>query len=80
MQVPFFVQQHRLCVLTKMSVIIPGSIGKYRRIHKLSATGAFPSIKRTDKIIKLLYEHSAFTSWTVHNFPRLSVFYQDKRS
>lgn len=58
--------------LAEIAIIIPGAIGKNRRIHQLTATGAFPRIKGTNKIIEFLNEHTAFASWTVHKSSRLS--------
>jgi hypothetical protein len=49
-----------------MSVVIPGSIGKNRRIQQFSAAGTLPGVERTDKIIELLGKHAAFTTWTMH--------------
>jgi hypothetical protein len=53
-----------------MSVIVPGPIGKNGGIQQFSAAGTLPGIERTDKIIKLLSEHAAFATWTMHrNLP-----------
>jgi hypothetical protein len=49
-----------------MRVVVPGSIGKNGGIQKFSTAGTFPSIERTNKIIKLLSEHTAFATWTMH--------------
>jgi len=43
-----------------------------RWIDYLSATGAFPGIKRADKIIKLLCIHPASAFWTLHIGPLLT--------
>jgi len=52
-----------------MSVIIPGPIGKNGGIKQFSAAGTLPGVERTDKIIKLLSEHAAFATWTMHKIP-----------
>ena len=52
-----------------MIVVVPGTIGKNGRIQQFSAAGAFPGIERTDKIIKLLSEHAAFATRTMHGIP-----------
>jgi hypothetical protein len=52
-----------------MCVIAAGSVGEYCGIQHLSTTGAFPGIKGTDKVIKLLGEHAALTTWTLHSNP-----------
>jgi len=52
-----------------MGIVATGPVGQYGRIQNLSAAGAFPGIKGTDKIKKFLSEHSAFAAWTLHNNP-----------
>jgi hypothetical protein len=52
-----------------MGVVVPGPIGKNGGVQQFSAAGAFPGIKRTDKIIKFLCEHTAFATWTMHGTP-----------
>jgi hypothetical protein len=52
-----------------MGVIIPGPISKNSGIKQLSATGTLPGIERANKVIKLLSEHAAFTTWTMHEIP-----------
>jgi hypothetical protein len=52
-----------------MCVIAAGSVGEYCGIQHLSTAGAFPGIKGTDKVIKLLGEHAALTTWTLHSNP-----------
>jgi hypothetical protein len=52
-----------------MRVVIPGPIGKNGGIQQFSTAGAFPGIKRANKIIKLLSEHATFATWTMHGIP-----------
>jgi hypothetical protein len=52
-----------------MGIIILGTIGKNGGIQKFSTAGAFPGIKRTDEIVKLFCEHTAFATWTMHGIP-----------
>jgi hypothetical protein len=61
--------QIRINLLSKMSVIVSGPIDKYGGIQQFSTAGALPCIERADKIIKLLDEHAAFTTWTMHGDP-----------
>lgn len=56
-----------------MSVIVPGPIGKNSGIQHLSTAGALPGVERADKVIKLLSEHTAFATWTMHDIPRLLI-------
>jgi hypothetical protein len=58
-----------------MGVVIPGPIGKNGGIKQFSTAGAFPGIKRTDKIIKLLSEHATFATWTMHGIPPATEIY-----
>jgi hypothetical protein len=60
-------------VSAEESIIIPGSIGENGGIQKFSTTGAFPGIERTDEIVKLLCEHTAFATWTMHGIPLLPI-------
>ena len=52
-----------------MRVVISGPIGKNGGIQQFSATGAFPGVEGTDKIIKLLGKHTAFATRTMHGTP-----------
>jgi hypothetical protein len=52
-----------------MRIVISGPIGKDGGIKQFSATGAFPGVKRTDKIVKLLGKHATFTTRTMHGIP-----------
>jgi hypothetical protein len=58
-----------LPVSAEMGIIAAGPIGKNRRVQHFPATGAFPGIKGTDKIIELLSKHSTFAAWTLHGNP-----------
>jgi hypothetical protein len=52
-----------------MSIVVPSPIGKYGGIQQFSTAGTLPGIERTDKIIKLLSEHAASATWTMHGIP-----------
>jgi hypothetical protein len=52
-----------------MSIVAAGSVGQDSRIQHFSAAGAFPGIKGTDKVIKLLCEHTTLAALTLHNNP-----------
>jgi hypothetical protein len=49
-----------------MRIVISGPIGKNCGIKQFSAAGAFPGVKRTDKIVKFLGKHATFTARTMH--------------
>jgi hypothetical protein len=59
-----------------MSIVVASPVGKDRRIQHLPTAGAFPGIKGTDKVIKLLSEHAALAAWTLHNNPPNDVIAQ----
>ena len=44
-------------------------VGQNSGIEQFTAAGAFPGIKRSDKVVILLSEHSPSTLWTLHNNP-----------
>jgi hypothetical protein len=52
-----------------MGVVVSGPVGKNGGIQHFSTACTLPGIKRTDKIIKLLSEHAAFATWTMHRIP-----------
>ncbi len=60
-----------------MRVVVSGPIGKNGGIQQFSAAGTLPGIERTDKVIKLLSEHTAFATWTMHRIPPVTVINQD---
>jgi hypothetical protein len=55
------------------SVVAAGAVGEDCRIQHLTAAGAFPGIKGSDKVIELFGEHTALAAWTLHNNPPIDV-------
>lgn len=55
--------------LSELEIIVFGPVCENGGIQKLSAAGAFPRVKRTDKIIELLRKHPALAAWTMHKSP-----------
>ncbi len=56
-----------------MCIVAASSVGEDRRVQQFPTAGAFPGIKRTDKVIKLLSKHTALAAWTLHGNPPVDV-------